>query len=151
MSVSAKEQDECHQAFNYNCRTSKDKLTYDELLLALQCVGVLLPLEEKKKKEEEYASKTAASSDKGYYTYDDFFALYYQKTHETNTEADIAAAFKVFDGDGSGSISKEEMKHIFTTLGERMTDEEVEEMIKMADKNGDGDIDFGEFTKMLMN
>lgn len=151
MSLSEKEQDECHQAFNYYSRTTKDKLTYDELILALQAVGVLLPAGEKKDTLDDYNARTSSSKEKGLYTYDDFLKLYNKKTHESNTESELKDAFRIFDADGSGSISHEEIKHIFTTLGERMTDEEVEEMIKLADTNNDGNIDYNEFVKMLVD
>ena len=151
MSVSEKEQDECHQAFNYFSRTTKDKLTYDELILALQAVGVLLPAGEKKSTLDDYNARTSSTVDKGLYTYDDFFKLYHKKTHESNTESELKDAFRIFDADGSGAISHEEIKHIFTTLGERMTDEEVEEMIKIADRDHDGNIDYNEFVKMLVD
>jgi calmodulin len=34
-------------------------------------------------------------------------------------------------------------------LGENISDEEVDEMIKEADVNGDGQVDYAEFVKMM--
>ena len=114
-------------------------------------MGVLLPAGEKKTTLDDYNARTSSTADKGLYTYDDFFKLYHKKTHESNTESELKEAFRIFDADGSGAISHEEIKHIFTTLGERMTDEEVEEMIKIADRDHDGNIDYNEFVKMLVD
>ena len=36
-------------------------------------------------------------------------------------------------------------------FGERFTDEEVEELMKAADTNNDGKIDYEEFSKIIMN
>jgi Ca2+-binding EF-hand superfamily protein len=35
-------------------------------------------------------------------------------------------------------------------LGEKLTDEEVNQMIQEADINGDGQVDYEEFVKMMM-
>ena len=57
------------------------------------------------------------------------------------------AAFRVFDKDANGYISSEELRHVMTNLGEKLTDQEVAEMIREADTNGDGMVDYeGTFT-----
>lgn len=59
-------------------------------------------------------------------------------------------AFKVFDRDGSGTISREELRHVLINIGEGFTEKEIDEMIQEADKDGDGQIDYKEFSKMMM-
>jgi hypothetical protein len=56
----------------------------------------------------------------------------------------------VFDKDGNGFISAAELRHVMTNLGEKLTDEEVDEMIREADIDGDGQINYEEFVKMMM-
>ena len=56
----------------------------------------------------------------------------------TDSEEEILEAFKVFDKDGNGFISAAELRHVMTNLGEKLTDEEVDEMIREADVDGDG-------------
>jgi calmodulin len=46
---------------------------------------------------------------------------------DTDSEEEILEAFKVFDKDGNGFISAAELHHIMTNLGEKLTDEEVDE------------------------
>jgi hypothetical protein len=55
--------------------------------------------------------------------------------HETR------AAFNVFDKDGSGTISADELRQVMKSLGENLTDEEIDEMIREADKDKNGTID----------
>lgn len=57
---------------------------------------------------------------------------------------------QVFDKDGNGFISAQELRHIMTNLGEKLTDEEVDEMIREADVDGDGQINYDEFVDMMM-
>ena len=46
----------------------------------------------------------------------------------------------MFDKDGNGFISAAELRHVMTNLGEKLTDEEVDEMIREADIDGDGQV-----------
>ena len=55
-----------------------------------------------------------------------------------DTAGEIREAFKVFDKDGDGFISVEELREIMGNMGEKMTKEEVDEMIQEVDMDGDG-------------
>eukprot|EP00658_Telonema_sp_P-2_P080734 TRINITY_DN80_c0_g1_i8.p1 TRINITY_DN80_c0_g1~~TRINITY_DN80_c0_g1_i8.p1 ORF type:complete len:289 (-),score=107.37 TRINITY_DN80_c0_g1_i8:177-1043(-) len=59
----------------------------------------------------------------------EFLNLMVRKMKDTDSEKEINEAFKVFDKDGNGFISAAELRHVMTNLGEKLTDEEVDEMI----------------------
>merc|ERR1712103_5077 len=80
----------------------------------------------------------------------EFLSLMARKMKDTDTEEELIEAFKVFDRDGNGFISAAELRHIMTKLGEKLTDEEVDEMIREADICGDGQINYEEFVKVMM-
>lgn len=63
---------------------------------------------------------------------------------------DVRAAFRVFDYDHDGSISKEELREAMVNLGQRCTEEEFSTMFAEADKNQNGRIDFDEFVEMML-
>jgi len=55
----------------------------------------------------------------------------------------------VFDTDGSGKISREELKSALSRMGMDISDEELDEMMDSVDTDGDGEIDYREFTAMM--
>jgi len=81
----------------------------------------------------------------------EFLTMMARKMKDTDSEDEIKEAFKVFDKDGNGFISAAELRHVMTNLGEKLTDEEVDEMIREADIDGDGQINYEEFVKMMMS
>jgi len=81
----------------------------------------------------------------------EFLTMMARKMKDTDSAEEIKEAFKVFDKDGNGFISAAELRHIMTNLGEKLTDEEVDEMIREADVDGDGQINYDEFVDMMMS
>lgn len=68
------------------------------------------------------------------------------------TEAQIIEfreAFYSFDKDRSGYIEKDELKNLCQWVGQDATDGEVESMMKLADGDGSGKIDFWEFCTLM--
>jgi calmodulin len=87
--------------------------------------------------------------------FNEFVNLMLRKKNDADEGADpekeLKEAFKIFDKDGNGFISAAELRHVMTNLGEKLTDEEVDQMIKEADTNGDGQVDYNEFARMMVS
>merc|ERR1719261_1638618 len=62
---------------------------------------------------------------------------------------EILKAFRLFDDDETGKISFKNLKRVAKELGERMTDEELQEMIDEADRDGDGEVNEEEFLRIM--
>jgi len=83
----------------------------------------------------------------GFIDYSEFvIASMNEKALLTNEK--LEAAFKMFDKDGSGSISSQEIKEVLG-FGKGLSEEAVNGIIKQIDDNGDGEISFEEFSKMM--
>ena len=67
-------------------------------------------------------------------------------------EEEVRIAFEFFDLDGNGYISMTELRQVAVELGEELTEAEIDEMIREADVDGDGQVDFnGKYFSLLMH
>ena len=63
--------------------------------------------------------------------------------------AEFKEAFKLFDKDGDGTITIEELGTVMKSLGQNPTEQELRDMIKDVDDDGSGEIEFEEFLKLM--
>ncbi|KAG9385804.1 hypothetical protein P3342_007859 [Pyrenophora teres f. teres] len=57
--------------------------------------------------------------------------------------------FQVFDKDRSGFVGKGQIKYILTNLGEKMSEEEVDELFKSTIDASNNEVDYREFVKTI--
>jgi len=74
------------------------------------------------------------------------------KEKDSGTFNDFNEAFKTFDREGQGFISSAEMRHVLTCLGEKMTDQEVDEIFQFTEtkEDLDGNIKFSDFISKVL-
>ncbi|XP_051199241.1 probable calcium-binding protein CML11 [Lolium perenne] len=65
------------------------------------------------------------------------------------SEDQLRRLFEIFDRDGNGFITAAELAHSMAKLGHALTAKELTGMIKEADTDGDGRIDFKEFSRAI--
>jgi len=66
-----------------------------------------------------------------------------------NKKDEIRESFSVFDRDGSGMISAAELRHVMTNIGEKLSDQEVDEMFREIDVDRDGQISYEEMVRLM--
>jgi len=49
-----------------------------------------------------------------------------KRLKDITSEDELSEAFKVFDRDGNGYITAEELKYVLNNLGEKLTNEDVD-------------------------
>jgi len=69
--------------------------------------------------------------------------------NDYDPDAELIEAFKVFDKGGNGLISIEDCKHAIKNLGEKIADEEVDEMVKEAPLDDKGFVKYEEFVRKV--
>jgi calmodulin len=85
----------------------------------------------------------------GTINFEEFLRLMSMHVNDRDNEEDLMNVFRVFDKDGNGFITAEELKQAMASLDEDVTDEDIHEMIREADANGDGNVNYEEFIKMM--
>lgn len=87
---------------------------------------------------------------RGIFDLSELYNLTTEYAEEINKEDELKEVFKVFDREQNGFISATELKHVLISLGEKLTDEEAEQMIKEADFDGDGKVNYDDFVQTMM-
>jgi Ca2+-binding EF-hand superfamily protein len=91
----------------------------------------------------------AGSSSSMALDFNDFLEILTDKMNERDSPEQITQAFDFFKNKDNGLIGFDELKEIAAELGENMTEEELKEMIKEADKDGDGFVSEDEFIRII--
>ena len=91
------------------------------------------------------------TDENGTVDFPELLTLLARKMKDQDTEEQLMQAFKIFDKDGVEGISIEDLGRVMVNLGDKLTQLEVDEMIREADIDDNGIIDKEEFVKMMMS
>ncbi|CAO1613994.1 unnamed protein product [Sympodiomycopsis kandeliae] len=66
------------------------------------------------------------------------------------TPEEFIRGFQVFDKEGNGFIGVGELRYVLTSLGEKLSDEEVDELLKGVQVGSDGNINYESFVRQIL-
>ena len=81
--------------------------------------------------------------------FDEFLDMMTARMSDRDTRDDIGKVFRLFDEEGSQTITIKNLRKVARELGETMSDEELNEMIARADSNGDGAVSMDDFYNIM--
>ncbi|KAH9256506.1 hypothetical protein BASA81_005421 [Batrachochytrium salamandrivorans] len=141
-------EEQLHQymaAFSHFDKDNNGSITIHELRLVVDELGHKLTDTELGAMMMEMDSNNNGSID-----FSEFLAMMAKRMLLSDVEQEMLESFQVLDADGDGVLSLEELHSLLTTLGDKLSAQECAEILRLADTNGDGRIDYKEFVKLLL-
>jgi len=132
------------EAFDLFDTDGSGEIDSKELKVAMRALGF-----EPKKEEIQKMISDVDDDGSGTIGYEEFLKMMTHKILNRDPKDEILKAFRLFDDDETGKISFKNLKRVAKELGERMTDEELQEMIDEADRDGDGEVNEEEFLRIM--
>ena len=120
-----------------------DGILPEELKTAMQTLGFDANNQEVLKILDKIDSK------KGPLKFDDFMDVMIEKTVDKDPEVEMRKAFKVLCEEGTDKITLKSLSKICADLGEKIGEEELQEMITEADKDQDEEVGEDDFVKIM--
>lgn len=138
------EKQEIREAFDMFATDGSAYLDYNQFKVAMRALG-FVPA----KGEAKALMISACDGNSHYIDFNQFQELMAQKIFARRPEAEIDQAFALFDKDEDGAVSFEDLKAITEELGENLTEQELLDMIKEADRQKKGMITKEDFVRVL--
>ncbi|EAT43328.1 AAEL005222-PA [Aedes aegypti] len=136
--------EELREAFSLFDTNGDGTITCSELGTVLRSLGKNVS-----DAEVEELLKEVNVDHEGMIHFPDFVAMMSIRLRDFNSEEELKEAFRIFDRNGDGLISADELRAALQSFGEQLAEEEIEELLREADVNCDGQIDYEEFVKMI--
>ncbi|CAB3245822.1 unnamed protein product [Arctia plantaginis] len=142
---------EFREAFRLFDKDGDGTITKEELGRVMRSLGQFARVEELQDMLQE-----VDSDGDGNVSFEEFVSILSKSmggmsgpTSAEQEERELRDAFRVFDKHNRGYICASDLRAVLQCLGEDLSEEEIEDMIKEVDADGDGRIDFLEFVRAL--
>jgi Ca2+-binding EF-hand superfamily protein len=134
------QEDEIREVFDLFDVDENGTVARKELKLMMRALGV-------EARKETLARLQAGKT--GPLTFEEFLGLMTQILNEQEIQEEMMKIFNLFDVDGKGKITFDNLKSVAQQLAENVTDEELREMIREADLDRDGAVNASEFVRIM--
>merc|ERR1719245_876111 len=142
--LTEEQKQEIKEAFDLFDTDGSGTIDSKELKVAMRALGF-----EPKKEEIRKMIDDIDKDGSGAIDFNEFLEMMTQKMSEKDSKEEILKAFRLFDDDETGFITLKNLRRVAKDIGENMSDEELQEMIDEADRDGDGQISEDEFLRIM--
>jgi centrin-1 len=142
--LTEEQRQEIKEAFDLFDSDGSGTIDAKELKVAMRALGF-----EPKKEEIRKMIADIDKSGDGQIHFEEFLAMMTVKMSQRDSREEMIKAFRLFDDDETGRITFKNLKRVANDLGENMTDEELQEMIDEADREGTGEVSLEDFMRIM--
>lgn len=135
---------EFHEAFRLFDKDGDQRITWSEVGIVMRALGQR-PSEDELRK----LIKEVDADGNGTIEFHEFLHMMSKKSKDVDREKELKEAFRILDRNGDGFITHDELSTVMANLGEKLTAEDIDDMIKEADVDKDGKVNFHEFCIIL--
>jgi calmodulin len=134
------------QAFDSFDKRGEEKIQVGTLSGCMKAMGHSIS-PEWLEKIEDYIDQEGT----GYISFDEFCEIVRKKLQDDEDERELKEIFRVLDKEKSGEVPTTELRWILKSLGDDLTEEDIDDMIADVDTDGSGFVDYEEFKKLMMS
>jgi len=138
------EKQEIREAFEMFATDGSSYLDLSQFKVAMRALGFI-----PEKGEAQRLMKKNGDEKNNSIDFTQFQELMAQKIFARKPDVEIEQAWKLFDKDEDGMVSFDDLKSISAELGENLTEQELYDMIKEADRHQIGKISKEDFVRVL--
>lgn len=115
-----------------------------DIKIAIKALGLELP-------RDQYIKLISGieRNQKGFVRKETFMKEMRKQLSRRDVKGDMIKAFQLFDEHDTGKIDFNNLKSIASLIGERISDQEITNMLEAADEDGDGKVNQTEFLKLM--
>ena len=144
--LTEKDKKEAKEAFDVFDKDKDGQISPAEFTTVMRSLG-----QNPSKKEVDDLIASLDKDKDGTINFDEFLQLWSEQLNDGMQEDDIVEAFSVFDKDHTEKILATELVHVLKSIGDPMSQEDIDDLIAAAQPDKDGYISYVDFVKRIMS
>ena len=143
--ISSNKEKEFKNIFDKYDSNKDGNVNSDELANILKAININVSDEEIKEIIEEIELEGNNEIN-----FENFISIVNRREKDVDTKEEVLNAFKFFDKEGNGLININDLKYIMINVSKNLSEAEIDDMLKEADLDMDGFINYEEFIRSLL-
>lgn len=142
--LSQKQIEEFRECFDLYDKKHHNKIKSSDLVTVMRSLGLSPMTSEVRRHNRNYEKRRHDEID-----FETFLSIMHDQISQENPAKEIHTAFRLSDTIKRGFIPAQELRHILTHTGERLTNREVDQMFRAANIQPNGYVKYDEFVRMV--